>query len=99
MNLRRGLHSGVGRALVLGVLMALQGCSTPSLPSLGGGREEMEHYAEERYAQALLCMKASRFELARQQFAIAEKTSGSAELRRLAHEGYNKAAAIIAVKR
>lgn len=61
--------------------------------------KEMEYYAKERYASALRYMEASRFELARQQFAIVEQTSVSPRLQALAREGYAKAAAIIEAKR
>lgn len=92
------LNYRVGRTLLLGLLLAMQGCSKLYLPTTANGRG-MERYAKERYAQALVYMEASRFELARQQFAIAEKTAVSPELHQLAHEGYNKAAGVIAAKR
>lgn len=62
----------------------------------GGG---MEKYAEERYAHALKFMKAGRFELAKEQFAVAEKAAVSPELKELARDGQNNAAAIIESKR
>jgi hypothetical protein len=84
---------------MLGVLLlTVSGCSARHRPMIAGGRA-MEGYAEERYAQAVFYMEASRFELAKQQFAIAEKTAVSPELRQLAHEGYDKAAGVIAAKR
>ncbi len=93
----RVMSNVVGRALLIGVLLAaVQGCSVRWPVTSGDG---MEKYAEERYSQALLYMEASRFELAKQQFAIVEKTAVSPELRQLAHEGYNKAAGVIAAKR
>lgn len=59
----------------------------------------MERYAEERYAQALNYMEAGRFELARAQFAIAEKSAINVDLKRLAQDGQSKAGAIIEAKR
>ena len=95
----RGLNNIVGRVLVIGLLLlTVLSCSARHRQSLFPGRG-MERYAEERYAQALFYMEASRFELAKQQFAIAEKTAVSPELRQLAHEGYGKAAGVIAAKR
>ncbi len=88
----------VGHALLLTLCLAIQGCGGRyrlSMP-IGTG---MESLAEEQYAQALLYMEASRYELAQQQFAIAEKTAVSPELRQLAHDGYTKAAGAIEAKR
>lgn len=83
--------------LMLCVLLTAS-CSTRyhSMATEGRG---MEKYAEERYAHALGFMEAGRFELARQEFAIAEKTAINAGLKRLAQEGHDKAAAIIEAKR
>ena len=82
----------------LALAMATPGCSNRYQLAAAGG-SGMEKYAEERYGQALLYMEASRYELAQQQFAIAEKTAVSEELHQLAHDGYNKAAGVIAAKR
>lgn len=92
------LKTIVGSVLLLVPLLAAQGCS-PQYRLTTPGSAGMEKYAEERYAQALLYMEASRFELAQQQFAIVEKTAVSEELRQLAHEGYANAAGIIKAKR
>jgi len=92
------LKTIVGRVALLVIVLAVQGCSNRCRLTAPGGAD-MEKYAEERYAQALLYMEASRFELAQQQFAIVEKTAVSSELRELAHEGYTKAAGVIEAKR
>lgn len=92
------LKAMAGSVAVLAVLLAAPACSTRyrlTAPSSA----DMEKYAEERYAQGLLYLEASRFELAQQQFAIVEKTAVSQELRQLGHEGYNKAAGVIEAKR
>jgi len=88
----------VSSGVLLVVVLAGQGCSNRHRLT-SPDRTDMEKYAEERYSQALLYMEASRFELARQQFAIVEKSAVSVELRDLAHEGYSKATAVIETKR
>ncbi len=88
------VRGGIGFVLCLAVF----GCS-PYCRNISPCSTNMEKYAEARYAQGLLYMEASRFELAQQQFAIVEKTSVSQELHQLAHAGYNKAAGVIEAKR
>jgi len=83
--------------LVLSVLLAA-GCSARyhSMATEGKG---MEKFAEERYAHALRFMEEGRFELAREQFAIVERTAITPELKGMAQAGQDKAAAIIEAKR
>ena len=92
------LKTIVGSVVLLVLVLAVQGCSS-TYRLTAPGSADMEKYAEERYAQALVYMEASRYELAQQQFAIAEKTAVSLELHDLAHEGYNKAVNVIKAKR
>jgi hypothetical protein len=87
-----------GCVALLFTLGAVQGC-TGRYSLTAPSDASMENYAEDRYAQALLYMEASRFELAQQQFAIVEKTAVSEELRQLAHDGHSKATAVIEAKR
>ena len=87
-----------GCAVLLSLCLAVQGCGNRyrlTMPISTG----MEGYAEDRYSQPLRYMQASRYELAQQQFAIAERTAVSPDLRQLAHDGYNKAAGVIEAKR
>lgn len=86
------------QALLLMLSLLIMSCSMRpySMSTAGKG---MEKYAEERYAHALRFMEAGRFELARQQFAVVEQTAISPELKSLAQEGRDKAAAIIEAKR
>lgn len=92
------LKSIAGRAVLFFLCLVMQGCANRyrlTMPISTG----MEGYAEGRYAQALRYMAASRYELAQQQFAIAERTAVSPDLRQLAHDGHSKAAGVIEAKR
>jgi len=60
---------------------------------------KMESYAEARYRKAIGYMEESRFELAREQFAIVAATTTTPELKKLGLDGYAKADTAIAVKR
>jgi hypothetical protein len=85
-------------ALLIFLGLGLPGCG-PRHRSMSTLEQEMEYYAKERYDQALRYMEVSRYELARQQFAIVEQTAVSARLQQLAREGYAKAEAVIEAKR
>jgi hypothetical protein len=61
--------------------------------------QKMETYAEARYRKAMRYMEESRFELAREQFAIVAATTTTPELKKLGLDGYVKAETAIAVKR
>lgn len=92
--------NNIGSVVFVILCGCLQGCTYHSRPSVPqGAGMGMEQYAEERYAQALIYMEDSRYELARQQFAIVEKTAVSEKLRQLAQEGYDKAGGVIEAKR
>lgn len=95
---RRIVKTTVNSAAMLLFLLATQGCSN-QYRLTNSDDSGMEKYAEERYAQALLYMEASRYELAQQQFAIVKKTAISEELHQLGHDGYNRAAGVIKAKR
>lgn len=93
---RKKLWGGLPLLIFVGLALLACGPRHRSLTSLDKG---MEYYAKERYDQALRYMEESRFELAREQFAIVEQTSVSPELQELAREGYAKAGAVIKAKR
>jgi len=61
--------------------------------------QKMEAYAESRYRKAMRYMEESRFELAREQFAIVAATTTTLKLKKLGLDGYAKAETAIAVKR
>lgn len=92
------LNRWVGVALLILLGFGLPGCG-PRYRSMSTLEKEMEYYAKERYDQALHYMEVSRYELARQQFAIVEQTAVSPRLQQLARDGYAKAEAVIEAKR
>ena len=61
--------------------------------------KKMNIYAEARYRKALHYMEESRFELAKEQFAIVSATANSPGLKKLGLDGYSKADTAIAVRR
>lgn len=94
------LYTITGFVLLSALCLGAAGCTYRSRPAVQQGLGlGMEQYAKERYAQALIYMEESRYELAQQQFAIVEKTAVSARLRQLAQEGYSKAGGVIEAKR
>ena len=83
-----------------GLLFSLPSCGKLSYAPRGGGEAaRMDGYARARYEKALMYMEESRFELAREQFAIVAAVAVSPELRRLALDGYAKVGRAIAVRR
>lgn len=62
-------------------------------------RHAIEKQAEGRYVNAMEYMRAGRYELARQEFAVAAATAKTEELKELAENGYQKADAIIKEQR
>ena len=81
-------------------MLILLGCGCgPRYQSVETLEQGMEYYAKERYAYALRCMEASRFELAREQFELVQKTAVTPELQQLARDGYAKVAAVIEARR
>jgi hypothetical protein len=93
---RKKLWGGLLLLIFVGLGLLACGPRHRSITTLDKG---LEYYAKERYDQALRYMDASRFELAREQFAIVEQTSVSPELQELARAGYAKAGAVIEAKR
>lgn len=95
---RRDHRRSAALMLLLLLPLAFMSCSRRyhSMATAGKG---MEKYAEERYAHGMRYMEQGRFELAKQQFAIVERTAISPDLRELAHQGHDKATAIIEAKR
>jgi len=88
--------------VLLGATLLVGGCSTQEwlthvMPF--SGSVQGENYAEARYEKAVQYMKHSRFELARQQFAIAAAAANTEELRMLALAGYNRTERALAVQR
>ena len=80
---------------LLGLMLAASGCGRLGL----GPGPSMERYANERYQTAMRLMDAGRFELAKEEFTVAEKSALSPELRQSAKDGRLKAEAIIEAKR
>lgn len=93
-----GRRRGVLALVVLLVVLGGQGCG-PRYRTVNSLGRDMNAYAKERYAQALHYMERSRYELAAEQFAIAERTAVSPKLQELAREGHAKAEAVIKAKR
>ena len=76
-------------------MLAAGGCGSLGL----GPDRDMERYANERYQTAMHLMDAGRFELAKEEFTMAEQSAVSPELRQSARDGRLKAEAIIKAKR
>lgn len=86
-------------AILLFLLLFCTACSSFQEEKPFVERLDMEQYSQDRYLLAVEYMEKGRYELARQQFAVASASAVSPELQQMAQDGYDKAGLIIKERR